>query len=342
MQRIRVHKWLAVPLVLTKLTTALVLLTLGPGVARGASDSGRIVDNLFATAFVSADEGWAVGAFGSVYHTTDGGRTWTPQQSGTLEQLFGVSFANSQVGWIVGRTGIVLHTRNGGRQWKKQGSFNKHLFHVAAIDEQTAWAVGDWGALLVTRDGGNTWQDRSLERDVILYAQSWPDAEHGWIVGETGVVLRTEDGGATWHEVDTGVAKTLFGVHFVDRDRGWACGLDGLILHTRDGGKTWTVQRGDPEISGLEQVGVEAQLENASLYDIVVRGKVGVAVGDIGTIFFSTDGGQSWQRKDVPSDWRLGWTRSVSLVSNGAGMIVGAGGLTVRIDGQRLVRPGRP
>lgn len=316
------------------------LLVCRGAVAGISAPAGRVVDNLFATTFVTPDEGWAAGAFGAVYHTADGGRTWQPQLSGTTEQLFGVAFANRQTGWIVGRTGIILHTRDGGNRWDKQASFGKHLFHVAAIDERTAWAVGDWGAMLATRDGGLTWQDRSLERDVILYSQSWPDAQHGWVVGETGVVLRTKDGGASWQELDTGVGKTLFGVHFIDRHNGWACGLDGLVLRTRDGGDTWVVQRGDPEVGGLEQVGVAQQLENASLYDIVVRGAMGIAVGDIGTIFFSTDGGATWQRKDVPAEWRLGWMRSVALVSNGAGMIVGVGGLTVRIDGQRLIKPG--
>ncbi|MCX8071929.1 MAG: YCF48-related protein [Candidatus Binatia bacterium] len=304
-----------------------------------AATSTRVVDNLYATAFVSPDEGWVVGAFGSVYHTTDGGRTWQAQRSGTLEQLFGVAFVDRQSGWIVGRTGIILHTKDGGKTWTKQASLGKHLFHVAAIDANTAWTVGDWGAMAVTRDGGRTWQDRSFDRDVIFYAQSWPDASHGWVVGETGVVLRTQDGGNTWEELDTGVGKTLFGVHFTDTKRGWACGLDGLILHTTDGGRTWTVLRGDPEIGGLEQVGVAEQLENASLYDIVIHGRIGVAVGDIGTIFFSTDSGQTWQRKEVPGEWKLGWIRSVALVSNGAGMLVGAGGLTVRVDGQRLIKP---
>ncbi len=327
------HVWIR----LLRVSGFLPILLFTVAVARANDRPVRVVDNLYGTAFVSPDEGWAVGAFGSIYHTTDGGKNWRLQHAGTLEQLFGVAFANREVGWVVGRTGIVLHTRDGGKTWSKQATLGKHLFHVSALDEKVAWAVGDWGAMVVTRDGGTTWQDRSMERDVILYAQSWPDSFHGWVVGETGVVLRTTDGGDTWEELDTGVGKTLFGVHFADTQRGWACGLDGLILRTNDGGKNWEIIRGNPEISGLEQVGVAEQLENASLYDIVVHGRTGVAVGDIGTIFLSNDGGHTWQRKQVPGEWKLGWIRSVALVANGAGMIVGAGGLTVRIDGQRLI-----
>ncbi len=300
----------------------------------------RIVDNLYAADFVSADEGWVVGAFGTIYHTSDGGERWQMQASGTQEPLFSVDFVNSRVGWAVGRQGVILHTRDGGARWRKQVvGGGKHLFHVAGLDERRAWATGDWGALLFTRDGGETWEDRSLERDVILYSQSWPDPDHGWLVGEAGTVLHTKDGGQTWIEQDPGVAKTLFGVHFADTQNGWACGLDGLILRTRDGGTTWQVVRGDPEIGALEQVGVAEAMENASLYDIVVRGRMGIAVGDTGTVFVSTDGGTSWERKPVPAAWRLGWIRSVSLVSNGAGLFVGAGGLTVRVDGENLKLP---
>lgn len=297
----------------------------------------RIVDNLYSTDFVSADEGWAVGAFGTIYHTSDAGERWQQQPSGTLEPLFSVDFVDARVGWAVGRTGVILHTRDGGKRWQTQKApVAKHLFDVVALDGRTAWAVGDWGALLSTRDGGETWQDRSLERDVILYDQSWPDPQYGWVVGETGAVFHTRDGGETWSEQDPGIGKTLFGVHFTDRRNGWACGLDGLILRTSDGGETWRVLRGDPEIGALEQVGVAEAMENASLYDVVVQGKMGIAVGDVGGVFFSQDGGETWQRKSVPSQWRLGWIRSVSLFSNGAGLFVGAGGLTVRVDGERL------
>lgn len=323
---------------LVRIAAAAVCLSLGSSSCPALAT--RIVDNLYGTDFVSADEGWAVGAFGAIYHTSDGGERWQQQASGTLEPLFSVDFVNSRVGWAVGRTGVIVHTRDGGERWRKQHApGGKHLFDIVALDERTAWAVGDWGAVLVTRDGGETWEDRSLERDVILYSQSWPDPQYGWVVGEAGTVLHTRDGGQTWMEQDAGVAKTLFGVHFADRQNGWACGLDGLILHTADGGATWKVLRGDPEIGALEQVGVAEAMENASLYDIVVQGKMGIAVGDIGGVFFSEDGGKTWQRKSVPSQWRLGWIRSVSLVSNGAGLFVGAGGLTVRIDGERLQLP---
>ncbi|MBI3784987.1 MAG: hypothetical protein HY270_16470 [Deltaproteobacteria bacterium] len=326
-------------------TCAVVAVVAGAATAiRGATPplGERIIDNLYSTQFVSANEGWTVGSFGSIFHTGDGGETWRPQASTTYEQLFGVSFADAHNGWIVGRTGLILHTANGGEKWERQKNTNeKHLFSVSAVDAQHVWAVGDWGVMLASSDGGQTWQDRSLDRDVILYAQSWPDSQHGWTVGEMGTVLVTSDGGQTWQDQASGTEKTLFSIHFADLKRGWACGLDGIILHSEDGGATWKAQRGNTEVGALEQIGVAEAMENASLYDITVVGNIGYAVGDIGSLFLSTDGGVTWARQEIPRDSKLGWIRSVSLVSGTHGMFVGANGLMIRIAADNVEVSGR-
>src|SRR5688572_2256387 len=42
---------------------------------------------LRAVSFADASNGWAVGDFGTVVHTSDGGASWTPQASGTTHFL---------------------------------------------------------------------------------------------------------------------------------------------------------------------------------------------------------------------------------------------------------------
>jgi photosystem II stability/assembly factor-like uncharacterized protein len=303
----------------------------------GGAQSWRMTDDLFGSSLVSAKEGWVVGGFGTIYHTTDGGSTWRPQVSNSTEQLFSVAFADAKTGWIVGRSGLVLATTNGGDTWKPQTSGTpNHLFQVKALDTQHVWAVGDWGTVLYTQDGGKTWENRSLTRDVILNGLSWADSQHGWIVGEAGTILATTDGGATWTEQHSGVEKTLFGVFFANPQQGWATGIDGLILHTTDGGQTWQVQHGDVEVGALEQVGFADTLGNPSLYDIAVVGKTGYAVGENGAVFASDDGGQTWHRKPVPGDTTLRWMRTLSMVSGTHGVFAGAHGLTVRVVGDHI------
>ncbi|HVM97244.1 MAG TPA: hypothetical protein VMT89_12700, partial [Candidatus Acidoferrales bacterium] len=79
----------------------------------------------------------------------------------------------------------------------------------------------------------------------------------------------------------------------------------------------------------------------ASLYDITVVGNIGYAVGDVGSLFVSTDAGQSWTRKEVPGESKLAWVRSVSLVSGTHGMFVGANGMMVRVVGDHVEASGK-
>jgi hypothetical protein len=56
----------------------------------------------------------AVGEYGSVLRTTDGGATWTPQSSGTSHALEAVTFVDANTGTAVGHGGTILHTITGG------------------------------------------------------------------------------------------------------------------------------------------------------------------------------------------------------------------------------------
>jgi len=320
----------------------IVMLALPPRAALATDGSpARIIDNLYGTSLVDPNTGWIVGAFGMIARTRDGAKTWEVQKSGTLEHVFAVDFVDAVNGWAVGRSGLILHTTNAGESWQLQKSpVDQHLFSVAALSAQRAVAVGDWGTIVRTVDGGNTWQPAAIDRDVILNAQAWPDAEHGWIVGEAGTVLVTRDGGATWQDQPTGVDKTLFGTFFADASKGWIVGLDGIILNTTDGGANWVAQRGDTEVGMLDQVGAKAGVENPSLYDVAVVGQLGYAVGEGSAVFASEDGGATWQRKAVPAAANLRWIRALSLVP-GHGMLVGANGLTLRVDGTEMSFPGK-
>jgi photosystem II stability/assembly factor-like uncharacterized protein len=308
--------------------------------AAAGTDTKQPTDNLYDTRFVSASDGWAVGAFGTIVRTRDGGISWHQQVSHTFEQLYGVDFADAQNGWVVGRSGLILHSSNGGEIWEIQTApSDHHFFKVKALDAQHAWIVGDWGAMLSTHDGGKSWDDHTLTRDIILNSEAWPDADHGWIVGEAGAILATSDGGQTWTDQTSGVEKTLFGVCFTDAQHGWACGLDGLILRTADGGHSWQLQHGDAAVSALEQVGFKEASDNPSLYDIALAGKIGYAVGDNGGVFASDDGGDTWHRKEMPAAANLRWIRAVSLVKGTHGQFVGANGLTVGVAADQISLP---
>jgi photosystem II stability/assembly factor-like uncharacterized protein len=295
----------------------------------------QIVEDLYDAQLLDANVGWAVGSFGSVYHTLDGGKHWRGQRTPTTQHLYGVSFGDAENGWAVGRSGTIIHTADGGAHWvTQQSNTSKHLFKVHFFDSQEGWAVGDRGAVLQTIDGGITWRDRSLGEDRILYAVDFADPDTGWMAGELGLIRRTTDGGKTWALQQAGTQKTLFGLAAVSKAKAWAVGIDGLVVRTVDGGAHWEVERGEREVESLERVG--SPKSEVALYDIEIRGRKGYAVGDVGNLLVSEDAGETWTRILLPAEWRLSWIRGLSVLPSGSGIVVGASGLTFAVDGREM------
>jgi photosystem II stability/assembly factor-like uncharacterized protein len=303
----------------------------------GVKVRSQIVEDLYDARFIDAREGWVVGQFGSIYHTTDGGRSWTAQATPTTQHLYGVAFADAKNGWAVGRGGEIVHTGDGGAHWtEQQSNTKKHLFKVCFLDPQEGWAVGDWGVALHTSDGGATWTDRSLGEDQIVYAVDFADRDNGWTAGEFGSIRHTADGGKTWTQQQTGTQKTFFGIAAVSKDRAWAVGIDGLVMRTRDGGATWELQQGEKDVASFESIGFMELLKNPGLYDVKIRGERGYVVGDVGNVLVTEDGGETWTKSLLPAEWRLSWVRGLSVLPSGEGMLVGAAGLTFWAEGKEM------
>jgi len=321
---------------LVLLTTAVLLPMIGAGSGQ-VHARAQIVEDLYDAQLLDPVRGWVVGAFGSIYHTTDGGRHWRAQKTSSKQHLYSVSFADAARGWAVGRGGEILNTRDGGNHWVEQKSgTDKHLFKVCFVDAREGWAVGDWGVVIHTSDGGATWEDRSIGEDRVLYGVDFADPAHGWIVGEFGSIRHTADGGRSWREEDSGTRKTLFGVTAVSRERVWVVGIDGIVARTRDGGATWELQRGTRETADFEDVRVAELLRSPSLYDVKIRGGKGYIVGDVGTVLVSEDGGETWTESLLPPPWQFSWLRGLSVLPSGSAMLVGAAGLTLVSDGGTL------
>lgn len=155
--------------------------------------------------FVTPEQGWAVGEFGVIFTTVDGGKTWSSQKSGVETTLFGVHFTDPQHGFATGIEEVLLRTADGGQNWEKvkvpgREGFVLGLYDVA-IQGNIGWVIGDSGMLLRTTDGGNTWSQVELP---IKLAGNWfrgiglTPSTAGIIVGSEGLILTTE--GANYSE----------------------------------------------------------------------------------------------------------------------------------------------
>jgi hypothetical protein len=154
---------------------------------------------LSGVSFTDANNGTAVGFFGTILRTTNGGTTWTLQSNGTTEWLFGVSFTDANNGTAVGAEGRIFRTTNGGIYWASQSSgTTEWLRGVSFTDLNNGTAVGDLGTILRTTNGGTTWTSQSSGTSNGLRGVSFTDLNNGTAVGSGGTILRTTNGGVTF------------------------------------------------------------------------------------------------------------------------------------------------
>jgi hypothetical protein len=107
---------------------------------------------------------WNVGPNGLILRSTDGGKTWTPQQSGISRDLTAGSAPSDKVCWVVGAEGTILLTTDGEHWTKLPSPTSAGLVGVAAQDARNAAVWSDSRQpRYVTQDGGQTWKLRTVE-----------------------------------------------------------------------------------------------------------------------------------------------------------------------------------
>lgn len=101
--------------------------------------------------------GVAMGEFGMVVTTNDGGASW--QQTAKIPNDFypyAALFLSSKEGWASGLAGQVLHTQDGGKTWSKDDNRTGAALYQLFVHNGHAYGVGAGG--VVARNDGKTWQ----------------------------------------------------------------------------------------------------------------------------------------------------------------------------------------
>lgn len=288
----------------------------------------EIQDDLFDVTFPTASDGWACGRWGAVFHTSDGGKSWSRQSTGTDFTLASICFVDTTHGWAVGDRGTILHTKDGGTTWVKQdppritieGAAGwkgegrtatienaPMLFFLMGVHFATpekGWIVTEQTHILFTLDGGQTWSVQFKDEDFILQDLSFCDDQNGWAVGEYGYIYHTADGGNSWENQagefdfseETGEiigGNYLFDVTAVDPMTAWAVGIDGYVVRTQDGGVTW--ER------------VEKEFPKTHFFGVAADDKGVVVIGGRSALLVSTDAGKTFQPAVTTPPVRYGW-----------------------------------
>lgn len=195
---------------------------------------------LTSVSFVDNKHGWAVGHWGVVLNTQDGGETWQLQRD---------DLASDQP-----------------------------LFAVWFKDRQNGFAAGLFSLLITTHDGGKTWVRSKLPAvsgnkasDVNLFG-IFPDRKGNVLLtGEQGLIYRSRDSGAAWEVMQTGARGTFWTGRVLDDDSIVVAGLRGNVYRSKDDGASWA----RVEVASKSSLTDMAQLPNG---DLVIVGMDGVTL----------------------------------------------------------------
>ena len=262
-------------------------------------DSG-VACTLWSVSFLDAATGWAAGGFshpylhtssGVVLATRDGGRHWYRDRGLLLPALKRIGFFDAKHGWAAGNSSPlfpsgVFSSRDGGRSWMPAcGGSAAGWTSGDFFDPHTGILAGRNAATATIRQG-DLEAGRAAGLDLqTLPATAFARPTYAWLVG---------DGGACGVRPGRSLAGAVAGLSprpgRNDRLRGLGrprpAVPDGRlpgsrVLHSPDGGRNWSV------------FPTPTRLPLSAM--TFVDDRRGWAVGAMGTILASADGGQTWQ-----------------------------------------------
>jgi photosystem II stability/assembly factor-like uncharacterized protein len=261
---------------------------------------------------------WAYTYTGYIWHSTNGGETWTEETTPSHPVWYGGWFENASDGWATGANGTIVATTNGGTTWTAQTSGStQELSAIDCVSTTQCWVSGFGGVILVTANGGTTWTAQTSTTTNNLDEISCVSASDCWASGAGGTIIATTNGGTTWKAQTSGTTQELFGISCVSTTQCWAAGGGGVILATSNGGTTWTAQT-----SGTTDALYAVQCYSATAC---------WAGGDAGVILASTNG-TTWTAQTSGTTYDVWGFECLSAVNCYAVGSNGGGGAGVLLE----------
>jgi photosystem II stability/assembly factor-like uncharacterized protein len=233
----------------------IVLLSDDEGKAFRQATGVPVSSTLTAVSFADEKNGWAVGHWGVILRTSDGGENWSVQRSDTAEDrpLFSVYFFDANEGIAVGLWSLVLRTHDGGKTWgtvnlptpPEGGKADRNLFKVFASPKGSLFVAAERGLVLRSDDRGQNWRYLSTGYKGSFWSGVALSDGTLIVAGLRGTLYRSTDDGKNWTNVPTGSKSSLTDIVEVG-DKVIGVGLDGVQIESSDHAATfiWT-QRDD-------------------------------------------------------------------------------------------------
>lgn len=274
---------------------------------------------LYDVQMVSTDTAFAVGRQGGILRSLDGGLSWHRVGEGlTDHDLRRLHFRNPREGMVLGQN-VLARTEDGGRTWTRIAP-DTAFFHVFLEGNRTGriFVQPAGGGMRGTDDLGRTWTAAGLRDSVRVgdwNAMDFPTPDTGFAATTAGI-WRSLDGGASWSLIllatDTlhprGVV--LNAMHFWNPSEGIVGGsYYPNISKTQDGGRSFARKEMFVSVEGFDFPSPDT----------------GYAAGWNGTIWRSSNRGESWQRAFQREGGSL-IVQGLDFISPRAGLAVFSGG----------------
>ena len=179
--------------------------------------------------FADASHGVAVGAYGVIYVTTDGGAVWSqvPFEPEPLPGAEKVAPSEDEM-----ETEVDL-------------GFEFHLNAIARGPGQRMYLGAEAGRLFRSDDDGTHWRELPSPYDGSFHGILPLEGDALLAYGLRGNLFRSEDGGTTWTAIQTGTTALLDAGARIDERTVVVAGLAGVILVSHDGGRSFTLTQQD-------------------------------------------------------------------------------------------------
>ena len=297
--------------------------------------------------------GWAIDAVDSncavisvsygtnIFRTLDGGKSWgviTPLNSSSTG--VDISVVDSLNIWFGSGDGKIFATFDGGKNWAIQfddTSKTNFMNYIKMFDSKNGIAMGDGksapktAVFLKTTDGGINWVSVNDSAFGDFSGDTWRRLDFvspnvGYFY-ESGLnpqsIYKTTDGCKTWKKLQTPAYAQV--LKFYDENFGlmYTVASNSTVYRTTNGGESWTSSV-IPSDKGW-----------GNDIEFLKNDPSKVWLGTKNALYFSSDGGQSWNknmalstygRDIVFTDTKCGWFLSddnIYRTTNNGGVVVG-------------------
>ena len=213
---------------------------------------------LTGVSFADGKQGWAVGHWGAILASKDGGDTWQIQRLSSEEDrpLFAVHFFNARQGVAVGLWSLVLTTDDGGKTWTEQtleapsGSSRAdlNLMGLFADSHGGIYATAEHGQVLRSEDQGKSWRYLDTGYEGTLWSGAVLADGSLLVGGQRGTLLHGSADGKDFRRLPLASKSSVTSVA-VSGPRVLVVGLDGLMVQSSDGGQSFQEQKSADGIS---------------------------------------------------------------------------------------------